>query len=161
MRRPGKRVPWKILAVLGVYLVLALGCYPTCHRWYADAHVSTEEYLPVDYPLCVAEAGPYLRIEAAEAGEINADPQVKLVYQEGQGYTFTDTEFPDWGDTGLASDVDTRDLDLTFRLLWGGNDDGDDERYLPVRVPWGVESADLWNDWTINIEWSDPWGNCW
>jgi hypothetical protein len=49
---------------------------------------------------------------------------------------------------------------FALTLVWGGNDEGDAEGYLPLEIGQDVELGELWNGWLVDLRWSGPSNAC-
>jgi hypothetical protein len=52
------------------------------------------------------------------------------------------------------------DFELSFALVPAGGEAPAESLLPPVTVPGGADSAELWNDWTVQLWWWGPEATC-
>jgi hypothetical protein len=150
-----------LLGLAGMVVVLIPGCRPVhhCGKFIMDVSVSSSE------PLLLGDVGgdtaldpPTLVGEILPGGDWIEEQQ--LVPCEGSGFCLGDRfslrgQWPDADTT-----VEASDFTLSFDLVWQEDGDTGDDGFPPFTQQGGPSEVTLWNGWTLNIDWGEPWNGC-
>ena len=173
MNVPGKRVPWMLVAWAGTVGVLIPGCGPgPCTHWVAEFDFETDELLVIDdIPLdTLVEAPTLLTTGIHEEGWVETC-EMPLAHVSENSLTF-DVANPGCR-FGTSAQAGTEDPDgvqpenftLSFEFVqaegWAGEGDtGEGLVFDTMEVPGDTFQVELWNGWTMEIEWALPSAMC-
>ena len=161
--------PWLIVVVLGVYVVVFLGCHPgPCHYGEIEVKFSSDGYLVIDRgDSQQAVWPPVLYVSWLHEEGWSDSCWLDMVRVSDDSFEFgapnpgcvlwgDDVEWPETPELILPEYYT-----LSFDLLWEqGGGVVDANAYPTIDTVGDADSVELWNGWRLGLTWSEPYTNC-
>jgi hypothetical protein len=162
MISPRKSVPWVVVGAVCVPGVFTLGCGGCCCADYLiEVVVSSVESLLLDDAELDTVARPPTLIAGIEPSDPDYTPVViPLTSSADNIFTLQEsfTLVGMWPDTDV--DVEAGDFALSFELEHGDVSDTGDDGLSPFTQQGGADEIELWNGWTLDLDWGEPTNWC-
>jgi hypothetical protein len=158
MMRSGKRIPWVLVGVCGIAGVFILGCGGSgCGDYLIELLVSSAEPLLLDDSELDMVTRPPTLIAGIEPSDPDYSPVVTPLVRSTDTSFLLDEPFTlvgMWPDSDV--DVVPSDFVLSFELEPRDESDTGYDGFPPITQQGGAEEVELWNGWTLALEWGEP-----
>jgi len=160
-------VRWALVAGLTIQGVVGLGCRSSdCGDWGTELGISSDDPLSVglllsDTALEPEWASPAVSVSLAHKESGSTSEVFTLEPVAGLGYFLPDTVYVQSVLYGTdAENAEPVRFAVSFSLIKGSSEDWDASAFPVISVEGGADSAELWEGWTLDLDWSGPRDYC-